>query len=305
MQDALPIEVGQLTKRYGHFIAVDAVEFSVGHGECVALLGPNGAGKTTTVKMLTCFSPVSAGQARVFGLDVMTYPREIKTRLGICSQEDNLDPDFTVRRNLLVYARYFNIPRAVARQRADTLLELVHLTDKAEAKVDELSGGMKRRLTLARALINEPSLLVLDEPTTGLDPQARQLIWQRIRQLRAEGVTVLLTTHYMEEASQLCDRVILMDEGRILLEGRPGDLVASEVGHQVVELWNMTDELRDFVHGLGEVVEETEDRLYIYERNGQDLGEVIGRRFPHQERLIRPASLEDVFLHRAGRALKE
>lgn len=195
MQDALPIEVEQLSKRYSDFIAVDAIEFAVEPGECVALLGPNGAGKTTTVKMLTCFSPVSAGQARVFGLDVMTHPREIKARLGICAQEDNLDPDFTVRHNLLVYARYFNIPRAVARRRADALLEMVHLKDKANAKVDELSGGMRRRLSLARALINEPSLLVLDEPATGLDPQARQLIWQRIRQLRAEGITVLLTTH--------------------------------------------------------------------------------------------------------------
>ncbi len=305
MQDVLPIEVAQLTKRYGDFIAVDTIDFSVGHGECVALLGPNGAGKTTTVKMLTCFSPVSSGQARVFGFDVMTHPREIKARLGICSQEDNLDPDFTVRRNLLAYARYFNIPRAVAQQRAETLLNLVHLNDKADAKVDELSGGMKRRLTLARALLNHPSLLVLDEPTTGLDPQARQHIWQRIRQLRAEGTTVLLTTHYMEEASQLCDRVILMDQGQILLDGPPGDLVAREVGHQVIELWNVTDELRDFVRGLGGVVEETEDRLYLYNHNGQDLGEVLDQRFPHQDRLIRPASLEDVFLHRAGRALKE
>lgn len=164
---------------------------------------------------------------------------------------------------------------------------------------------MKRRLTLARALINQPSLLVLDEPTTGLDPQARQLIWQRLRQLRAEGTTVLLTTHYMEEASQLCDRVILMDEGRILLEGPPGALVVNEVGHQVIELWKMTDELRHFVYEFGEWVEETDDRLYVYDRQGHDLGEAIGQRFPQQERLIRPASLEDVFLRRAGRALKE
>ena len=305
MQETLPIETDQLTKRYGDFTAVDAIDFAVGHGECVALLGPNGAGKTTAVKMLTCVSPVTSGSACVFGLDVTREPRKIKRQLGICHQEDNLDPDFTVLRNLLVYARYFNIPRDLARKRSDALLELVQLTDKAGAKVDELSGGMKRRLSLARALINHPSLLVLDEPTTGLDPQARQLIWQRIRQLRAEGLTVLLTTHYMEEASQLCDRVILMDEGRILLEGPPADLVVNEIGREVVELWNVAEDLRTYITGLDVRIEETEDRLYVYDHNGHGLGEEIGRRFPGQARLIRPATLEDVFLHRAGRTLKE
>lgn len=305
MQDALPIEVRKLTKRYGDFTAVNAIDFSVKHGECVAVLGPNGAGKTTTVKMLTCFSPVTSGQARVFGLDVTQSPRKIKTQLGICHQEDNLDPDFTVLRNLIVYARYFNIPRHLAQQRSKALLDMVQLADKADAKIDELSGGMKRRLALARALINEPAMLVLDEPTTGLDPQARQLIWQRIRQLRAQGLTVLLTTHYMEEASQLCDRVILMDDGHILLDGPPANLIASEIGHEVIELWNVSTELRAFITGMDVRTEETEDRLYIYNHNGSDLGAEIGRRFPHQERLIRHATLEDVFLRRAGRTLKE
>ncbi len=305
MQEALPIEVQKLTKRYGDFTAVNGIDFSVAHGECVAVLGPNGAGKTTTVKMLTCFSPVTSGNARIFGLDVTQSPRDIKTLLGICHQEDNLDPDFTVLRNLLVYARYFNIPRDLAKQRSTTLLDMMQLADKSEAKIDELSGGMKRRLALARALLNEPALLVLDEPTTGLDPQARQLIWQRIRQLRGQGLTVLLTTHYMEEASQLCDRVILMDDGHILLDGAPADLIASEVGHEVIELWNITTELRAFIGGLDVHTEETEDRFYIYDHDGGGLGAEIGRRFPHQERLIRHATLEDVFLRRAGRTLKE
>lgn len=305
MQGALPIDVHKLTKRYGNLTAVNAIDFSVDHGECVAVLGPNGAGKTTTVKMLTCFSPVTSGQAHIFGLDVARSPREIKTQMGICHQEDNLDPDFTVLRNLLVYARYFNIPRDLAQQRSRALLDMVQLSDKAESKIDELSGGMKRRLTLARALINEPSLLVLDEPTTGLDPQARQLIWQRIRHLRAQGMTVLLTTHYMEEASQLCDRVILMDDGHILLDGPPADLIASEIGREVIELWNVTPELRAFIAERQVHTEETEDRFYIYNHNGDELGAEIGRQFPHQERLIRHATLEDVFLRRAGRTLKE
>jgi lipooligosaccharide transport system ATP-binding protein len=303
--DALPVAARGLTKRYGQLTAVDGIDFEVQPRECVGFLGPNGAGKTTTVKMITCFSPVTAGEASIFGLDVRTQEREIKALLGICAQENSLDPDFTVRRNLTVFARYFDIPRAEAARRADELLELVQLTDKADVRIDELSGGMQRRLMLARALINRPRMLVLDEPTTGLDPQARQLIWGRVRRLRNEGATVLLTTHYMEEASQLCDRVVLMDEGRILREGPPARLVEQEIGREVVELWDVSDEVRAAVTEMADVVEQVDDRLYAYDRDGHGLGMEIGKRFPDQERLIRHASLEDVFLRLAGRSLKE
>jgi lipooligosaccharide transport system ATP-binding protein len=302
----LPIEARALTKRYNDLVAVAGIDFDVREGECVGFLGPNGAGKTTTVRMITCFTPISSGTVRVFGLDAAARPRQVKELLGICPQEDNLDPDFGVRKNLLVYARYFNLPRAETETRADELLEMMQLTDKGEVHIRELSGGMKRRLMLARALLNRPRLLVLDEPTTGLDPQARHLIWNRVRALKSsEGVTVLLTTHYMEEASQLCDRVILMDEGRILLEGRPGDLVESEIGREVVEMWPVQGPVRDFVRGSGWTFEEVEDRLYVFDPRGGEVASEISRRFPSQQRSIRRATLEDVFLHRAGRALKE
>jgi lipooligosaccharide transport system ATP-binding protein len=301
------IEGRGLTKRYGTFTAVDAIDFAVGAGECVGFLGPNGAGKTSTIRMVTGFTPITSGSVSVLGMDVASRPRDVKAILGVCPQEDNLDTDFPVRRNLLVYARYFDLPRATARRRADELLDLVQLSEKADASVRELSGGMKRRLILARALLNEPRVLVLDEPTTGLDPQARHLIWERIRRLRGAGVTVLLTTHYMEEAAQLCDRVILMDKGKILLEGPPGKLVEREIGREVVELWNLSPEARAFITASGWTHEAAEERVWIHVRDGdgEDVVGEIGRRFPGQERLVRRATLEDVFLHRAGRALVE
>jgi lipooligosaccharide transport system ATP-binding protein len=306
LTETVPIEARSLVKRYGDLTAVAGIDFEVRPGECVGFLGPNGAGKTTTVRMLTCFTPITAGAVRVFGLDCADHPREVKRLLGICPQEDNLDPDFTTRKNLLTYARYFGITGREAARRADELLDLVQLRDKAAANIRELSGGMKRRLMLARALLNEPRLLVLDEPTTGLDPQARHLIWQRVRALRADqGVTVLLTTHYMEEASQLCDRVILMEAGRILLEGRPDSLVESEVGHEVVEAWEAVPGFPEFVRDSGWRHEEAEGRLYIHDSAGGVVAAAIQERFPSQQRLIRRATLEDVFLHRAGRALKE
>jgi lipooligosaccharide transport system ATP-binding protein len=302
----LPVEAAGLTKRYDSFTAVDGIDFTVYEGECVGFLGPNGAGKTTTVRMVTCFTPITAGRARVFGLDVSRRPRDVKRLLGICPQEDNLDPDFSVLKNLLVYARYFDLTGPGVRDRIEELLALMQLTDKATANIRELSGGMKRRLMLARALLNKPRLLVLDEPTTGLDPQARHLMWQRVRSLRAnEGVTVLMTTHYMDEASQLCDRVILMDGGKILLQGSPSALIKQEVGREVLEMWDYPAEVREFVKAASWQFEETEDRLYLYDCDGGRAAEEIGRRFPNQDRLIRQATLEDVFLHRAGRDLKE
>jgi lipooligosaccharide transport system ATP-binding protein len=305
MSEPAPVHARGLTKRYGDFTAVDSIDFTVEAGRCVGFLGPNGAGKTTTVRMISCFTPITAGEARVFGLDVREHPREVKSQLGICPQEDNLDPDFSVRRNLLVYARNFDVPGGEAKRRADELLHMMQLTEKADAKIETLSGGMKRRLVLARALLNSPRLLLLDEPTTGLDPQARHLIWQRVRTLKAEGVTVLLTTHYMEEAQQLCDRVVLMDEGRILLDGEPAELIAREVGREVVELWNASSEVREFARATDWTVEEVEDRLYVYDEDGGSAAAEIGTRFPEQERLIRHATLEDVFLRRAGRSLRE
>jgi lipooligosaccharide transport system ATP-binding protein len=305
MNDQNIVEAHNLTKRFGSFTAVNGIRFTVGPGECVGFLGPNGAGKTTTVRMVSGFSPITDGTAMVFGLDVARHPREIKRRIGVCPQEDNLDPDLSVEKNLHVYARYFNIPKAVAVVRTNELLELMQLTDKRDAQIDELSGGMKRRLLLARSLLNEPELLILDEPTTGLDPQARHLIWQRVRRLRDRGTSVLLTTHYMEEASQLCDRVILMDLGEILLEGNPTELVEQDVGNEVVELWRVSDDLKAFVNQAGWTSEEVEDRLFIQDRDGGLVARTINERFPDQERLIRRATLEDVFLLRTGRALKD
>ena len=257
-----------------------ALDFDVAVGECVALLGPNGAGKTTTIRMLTGFSPITDGSIRVFGRDVAKETRVVKSLMGICPQEDNLDPDFSVRKNLLVFARYFGMEKNLAARRADELLEMVGLTEKAHGTIMELSGGMKRRLMLARALLNEPQLLVLDEPTTGLDPQARQLIWQRARHMREAGITVLLTTHYMEEASQLADRVIVMNEGKILLEGEPAVLVQNEVGQEVVELWNVTDAAREFIEQQDWPMESVEGRLYICDRVGGEVAHAIESRFP-------------------------
>ena len=294
-----------LVKSYGETEAVRGVSFEVGAGEVVGFLGPNGAGKTTTVRMVSCFLPPTSGSAEVFGIDVRERPREVKAMLGICPQEDNLDPDFDVLKNLLVYGRYFGLGGRALRERAERLLDMVQLLDRKKSGVAELSGGMKRRLILARSLINEPRVLILDEPTTGLDPQARHAIWTRVRALRATGVTVLLTTHYMEEAAQLCDRVIVIDHGTILLEGTPAGLVEREVGRTVVEAWNFSDEFAGFLRTLPGRVEVVGDRLYFYPREADHIERLLEERFEHQERLIRRASLEDVFLKLTGRALRD
>jgi lipooligosaccharide transport system ATP-binding protein len=294
-----------LVKSYATTDAVRGVSFTVRPGEVVGFLGPNGAGKTTTVRMISCFLPPTSGTAQVFGVDVRERPRDVKRMLGICPQEDNLDPDFDVLKNLLVYGRYFGIPGAEVKRRALPLLEMMALSDKAKSTVAALSGGMKRRLILARALLNEPRVLLLDEPTTGLDPQARHAIWTRVRALRSTGVTVLLTTHYMEEAAQLCDRVIIMDEGRILLEGTPQDLVRQEVGHTVIEVWNYGADFAAALRELPGRMEEVGDRLYFYPADDEEAERVLKSRFPGQERLLRRATLEDVFLKRTGRALRD
>jgi lipooligosaccharide transport system ATP-binding protein len=312
MQPELLIEARGLTKRYGDFLAVDAIDFEVVRGECFGFLGPNGAGKTTTIRMIACVSPATEGYLRVLGMDPAGQPRLIKARLGVVPQEDNLDPDLTVMENLLAYARYFDIPKAEARVRAHEALEIMALTEKAGEKIEALSGGLKRRLTVARALVSRPELLILDEPTTGLDPQARQLFWQKLRQLKRQGITMLLTTHYMEEASQLCDRVLIMDGARIIERGTPAELVQRIIGEHVVELRFEGAPAREAVAAVrsrsnGFTLEETEDTLYLFESDGQRLAELDLDAFEGVAREVvqRRATLEDVFLRLTGRGLLE
>jgi lipooligosaccharide transport system ATP-binding protein len=294
-----------LSKRYGAMVAVDGVDFDIRQGECFGFLGPNGAGKTSTVKMIHCFSPVSEGELRVFGLSVQRDQRAIKTRIGVCQQEDNLDPDFSVLKGLLIFARYFGIPHRTAYGRAHELLEFLGLWDRRDGNIRELSGGMKRRLVIARALINDPDLLILDEPTTGLDPQSRHLVWDRIRTLRRQGKTILLTTHYMDEAQTLCDRLVIMDHGRILVSGPPVDLVISRVGREVVEIWGHTPGLVEHVRSRGWSFETDGDRLYVYAERGGDVFAEIAGRFETERCTVRAAGLEDLFLKLTGRELRE
>jgi len=303
------ITARNLVKEYHGLRAVNGISFSVHRQECFGILGPNGAGKTSTVRMMFGFSPITAGELHILGLDVTHHAREIKARLGIVPQENNLDLDLKVLQNLLVYASFFNIPEREARARALEHLEFFGLSDKPDAKVDHLSGGMKRRLTIARALINNPEIVILDEPTTGLDPQARHTVWQRLRHLRSRGVTIILTTHYLEEASQLCDRLIIMDHGDILDEGTPGDLVERHVGAEVLEIGQgavATDTLTKQFHNDIRGHLEVGDNLVLYPLNGRELLsrlQVLPQQFDHY--LLRPATLEDVFLKLTGRGLKE
>jgi lipooligosaccharide transport system ATP-binding protein len=296
-----------LTKRFGDLVAVDDIDLQVEVGECFGILGPNSAGKTTTVRMIHAVTPITMGDLVVLGLRVDQEPAAVKRRIGVVPQEENLDPDLTPWENLLVFARYFDIPRAEARRRASALLAFMGLAARAASPLDELSGGMKRRLLIARALLNQPELLILDEPTTGLDPQARHLVWQRLRALKAEGVTQVLTTHYMEEAAQLCDRVALMDAGRILRQGSPMELVRAEIGEEVIEVRGDASLHREALAALddrGLRWEQAGDTLYLYCKDGRALLPILSAlRPPHL--LHRPASLEDLFLKLAGRSLQE
>ncbi|MEY2475192.1 MAG: lipooligosaccharide transport system ATP-binding protein [Actinomycetota bacterium] len=303
------IEGTGLTKRFGSFTAVDAVDFRVEAGEAFGFLGPNGAGKTSTMRMIGCISPVTAGELRVLGMDPTTHGAEIRARLGVVAQEDNLDLELTVRENLLIYGRYFDLPRAQVRSKADELLEFVQLADRAKSLVDPLSGGMKRRLTIARALINDPELLLLDEPTTGLDPQARHLVWERLYQLKRRGVTLVLTTHYMDEAEQLCDRLVIMDQGRIVDGGSPRELIGRHATRDVVELRFASDEDRQKAETRLEDyprLETSGDRLLVYTADGEAVAERLSTEGIHPETLlVRRATLEDVFLILTGRTLEE
>ncbi len=299
------IEAAYLTKRYGDLIAVDGIAFSIRPGECYGFLGPNGAGKTTTVKMIHCFAPVTSGDLRVFGMDVRENPRQIKARIGVCQQEDTLDPDFSLHKNLLVFARYFGIPAEEGAARARDLLEFMGLWERRDDGIRELSGGLKRRLVIARALINDPDLLILDEPTTGLDPQSRHQVWDRVRTLRRQGKTILLTTHYMDEAQILCDRLVIMDHGKILVEGPPAELVQSRVGREVVEVWGFPPELADLARSRGWSHETDADRLFIYTDSGETVIAAIAGKFPVERCTVRMAGLEDLFLRLTGRELRE
>ncbi|HMK15968.1 MAG TPA: ABC transporter ATP-binding protein [Methanomicrobiales archaeon] len=293
-----------LVKKFGDFVAVNGVSFAVREGEVFGFLGPNGAGKTTTMRMIQCVSPKTSGRLEVLGMDVSTHPAEIKSLVGVVPQETNLDPDFSVEENLLVYARYFDIPEDAARENIGSLLDFVQLAEKRDTGIEKLSGGMKRRLILARALINDPRLLILDEPTVGLDPQARHLIWDRLRALRARGNTIVLTTHYMEEAAQLCDRIVIMDLGRILEMGRPQDLVRKHAGIDVVEAENKPEVIA-CLGKLGERYELAGDRIQVFTGRPREVAAAIMEECSATEVVARPAGLEDVFLKLTGRRLRE
>jgi lipooligosaccharide transport system ATP-binding protein len=299
-----------LRKTYGDFEAVKGVDFEVFGGECFGFLGPNGAGKTTTMKMIYGAVIPTGGELAVAGLDVYRHEREIKRRIGVVPQENNLDDELEVRENLLIYGRYYDLPRKVVLQRTDELLDFVQLSDKVNARVEQLSGGMKRRLLIARALINDPEIVVLDEPTTGLDPQARHLVWDRLRALTAEGKTLVLTTHYMEEAARLCDRLVIMEGGGIIAQGTPKDLVEEHVSPQVLEFRaspQVLEELLPLVEPFADAVERTgEEVLLAYTEDADTLvGRVQESDVDVENTVHRHAGLEDVFLRLTGRSLIE
>jgi lipooligosaccharide transport system ATP-binding protein len=299
-----------LEKRFGAFTAVDGIDFAIQPGEAFGFLGPNGAGKTSTMRMIACVSPRSGGDLQVLGLDPAEDGSQIRGRIGVVPQEDSLDTELTVWDNMIVYGRYFDLPRAEIKERATELLDFVQLSDRRDSRVDPLSGGMKRRLTIARALINRPEILLLDEPTTGLDPQARHLLWDRLYELKLQGVTLVLTTHYMDEAEQLCDRLVIMDRARIVAEGSPRDLIARYVTREVVEVRLDRNADREAIVAdlkkRGDRIEPLADRVLIYTHEGDRIArEVDNDRFGVSAALVRRASLEDVFLILAGRTLED
>ena len=296
-----------LTKRFGEFTAVDGVDFEVAPGESFGFLGPNGAGKTSTMRMIGCTSPRTGGELRILGMDPTRDGAQIRARLGVVPQNDTLDNELTVRENLLIYGRYFGLARSECARRADELLEFVQLADRGKDRVEPLSGGMKRRLTIARSLINEPDLMLLDEPTTGLDPQARHLLWDRLYRLKQRGVTLVLTTHYMDEAEQLCDRLVVMDKAKIVADGSPRDLIARYASREVAEfrfLPGVQETLGGQLDGLADRIERLPDRVLLYAEDGEGVVIAARERGIHPEAvLVRRSSLEDVFLRLTGRSL--
>jgi lipooligosaccharide transport system ATP-binding protein len=304
------IEARALTKRFGGFVAVDGIDFAIEPGEAFGFLGPNGAGKTSTMRMIGCVSPRSGGELQVLGLDPAHDGPQIRSRIGVVPQEDNLDTELSVWDNLMISGRYFDLPRAEFRERSAELLEFVQLSDRRDSRVDPLSGGMKRRLTIARSLINRPEVLLLDEPTTGLDPQARHLLWDRLYQLKRSGVTLVLTTHYMDEAEQLCDRLVIMDNARIVAEGPPRRLIADNVTREVVEVRLPIDADAAAeaarLGRFGERIEPLADRVLIYTDDGDaTMRAVAAEGFGIDSMFVRRASLEDVFLILTGRTLED
>jgi lipooligosaccharide transport system ATP-binding protein len=299
------ITARSLVKKFDGLTAVDGIDFDISEGESFGFLGPNGAGKTTTMKMIYCFVAPSSGQLMVDGLDVTKSPRKVKSLLGVVPQEDSLDPDLTVYGNLITYSRYHEIPKALAAERAARLLEMTSLTEKRDVIIESLSGGMKRRLLIARGLINNPKILILDEPTTGLDPQARHLVWAKLKELKDSGITVILTTHYMEEATRICDRLVMMNNGKILDMGSPSELVKKHIGKEVLEIDYVDDPLAEKIKataGDNHVIDRYGDRLYLYTDSARE----TASRLRHLElRAVseRKASLEDVFLKLTGRTL--
>ena len=299
----------QLVKKFGDFTAVDGIDVEVQPGEVFGFLGPNGAGKSSTMRMIACVSPVTSGTLRLFGLDPATHGPDIRGRIGVVPQLDTLDGELSVQENLWLYGRYFDLPRAEAKRRAAELLDFAQLNDKADSVVENLSGGMKRRLSIARSLINNPQLLLLDEPTTGLDPQARHVLWDRLYRLKQQGVTQVLTTHYMDEAEQLCDRLVVMDQGRIVAEGSPRSLIEQYSTREVLELRfaaGSNGEHASKLGGIGERQELLPDRVLVYARDGEAaLAETHARGLEPESALVRRASLEDVFLQLTGRSLAD
>ena len=299
------IEAEHLRKTFGTLVAVDDLSFSVDSGECFGILGPNGAGKTSTIRMAYAFSPPSGGTLRVLGLDIVRQARSVKSRIGVCRQENNVEPDLSVLQNLEVFARYYNISGAEATRRSRELLRFMALDHRENTRAVDLSGGMIRRLVIARALLNRPELLILDEPTTGLDPQSRHQVWERLEELRADGLSILLTTHYMDEAAHLCDRLIIMDRGRLVVEGKPTDLIRRHVGRHVIEVTDPAEGMPAFLRERGVVFENLGHRLVVDVEDGTSLYREIGERFDNGGCIMRMATLEDVFLRLTGRDLRE
>ena len=306
MSDSL-VAARDLTKKFGDFTAVDAIDFDVLPGEAFGFLGPNGAGKSSTMRMIGAVSPINGGSLRVLGMDPEQQGAQIRARLGVVPQESNLDSELPVEENLYVYGRYFDLPRSVIRTRIEELLEFAQLSDRRKDRVDFLSGGMKRRLTIARALINEPELVILDEPTTGLDPQARHVLWDRLYRLKQQGATLIITTHYMDEAEQLCDRLVVMDKGKIVAEGSPRSLIEQHATREVVELRfaiGTQDDHMESLNGLAKRVEALPDRVLLYTDDGDHTNtELHARGVTPESTVVRRSTLEDVFLRLTGRTL--
>ncbi|MEQ4204808.1 ATP-binding cassette domain-containing protein [Actinopolymorpha sp. B17G11] len=301
------IEARGLYKRFDSFVAVAGIDVEVSAGEVFGFLGPNGAGKSSTMRMIGCVSPISGGSLRILDMDPVVDGSRIRARLGVCPQDDWLDEELTVRENLVIYGRYFGMSRRACADKATELLDFAQLSEKASAKVADLSGGMKRRLTIVRALVNDPDIMLLDEPTTGLDPQARHLVWDRLFQLKQRGVTLVLTTHYMDEAEQLCDRLVVMDKGRIVAEGSPGDLIRAHSTREVVELRfgvGGQESAAEKVADLADRIEVLPDRVLLYTYDGDAAANAVNKRgLAPQGLLVRRSTLEDVFLRLTGRTL--